>query len=167
MVKKSESSNLILNGRAALCAGKDDMSSEDENHDNNDHKTTTSSVHRFAKPDNFKTVLESGAIPDAAMIHAARKRRQKAREEGMTAESNPVQLHRAHHSFATGDFVPIEEKPVNNRKGRLVREDGDDDGSDDEQRVDMSAINGAKEREERREKFYSVQQECNIPAQSI
>lgn len=41
-----------------------------------------------------------------------------------------------------------------------MREDGDDDGSEDEQRVDMSAINGAKEREERREKFYSVQQEC-------
>lgn len=26
----------------------------------------------------------------------------------------------------------------------------------------MSAINGAKEREERREKFYSVQQECML-----
>lgn len=52
---------------------------------------------------------------------------------------------------------------MNNRnKSRLVREDGDDDGSDDEQRVDMSAINGAKEREERREKFYSVQQECML-----
>lgn len=168
MVKKSESSNLILNGRAALCAGKDDMSSEDEHHEDNDnHKKTTSSAHRFAKPDNFKTVLESGAIPDAAMIHAARKRRQKAREEGITAENNTVQLHSTHHSFATGDFVPIEEKPVNNRKGRLVREDGDDDGSDDEQRVDMSAINGAKEREERREKFYSVQQECKNPAKFL
>lgn len=51
------------------------MSSEDEN------ESKESSAHRFAKPDNFKTVLESGAIPDAAMIHAARKRRQKAREE--------------------------------------------------------------------------------------
>lgn len=61
-----------------------------------------------------------------------------------------------------GDFIPVEEPPVNNRKSRLVREDGDDDGSDDEQRVDMSAINGAKEREERREKFYSVQQECML-----
>lgn len=51
------------------------MSSDEE--DANDGQT-----HRFARPDNFKTVLESGAIPDAAMIHAARKRRQKAREEG-------------------------------------------------------------------------------------
>lgn len=42
-----------------------------------------------------------------------------------------------------------------------MREDGDDDDqSDDEERVDMAAITGAKEREERREKFYSVQQEC-------
>lgn len=38
--------------------------------------------HRFAQPDEFDFKLESGAIPDAAMIHAARKRRQKAREEG-------------------------------------------------------------------------------------
>jgi GC-rich sequence DNA-binding factor len=62
-----------LNGRAALCAGRDDMTSEDEE-DNN-------SGHRFSKPDQFKIALESGVIPDAAMIFAARKRRQKAREE--------------------------------------------------------------------------------------
>lgn len=40
--------------------------------------------------------------------------------------------------------------------------EGDDDMDEDEERVDMSAINGAKEREERREKFYSVQQECML-----
>lgn len=39
-------------------------------------------MHRFSKPDNVKKVLESGAIPDAAMIHAARKKRQRAREMG-------------------------------------------------------------------------------------
>lgn len=81
MVKKSESkakdARLILNGRAALCAGRDDMSSEEE--DNND------AAHRFSKPDHFKTLLESGAIPDAAMIHEARKKRQKAREQGKRA----------------------------------------------------------------------------------
>lgn len=60
-----------------------------------------------------------------------------------------------------GDFIPIEDKPPDNRKGRLVRE-GDDDLDEDEERVDMSAINGAKEREERREKFYSVQLECML-----
>lgn len=79
VVKKSEPDKIILNGRAAICAGKNDMSSEDEESTNN---TDDISKHRFSKPDNFKTVLESGAIPDAAMIHAARKRRQKARELG-------------------------------------------------------------------------------------
>lgn len=72
------SNKVILNGRAALCAGRDDMSSEDEEKSQNEHHQ----LHRFNKPDNFKTVLESGEIPDAAMIHAARKRRQKAREQG-------------------------------------------------------------------------------------
>lgn len=133
VVKKSEPDNLILNGRAALCAGKDDMSSEEED-------VKPKSQHTFSKPDNFKLVLESGTIPDAATIHAARKRRQKAREQG--------------------DFIPVEETKESTKKGkRLVREDGDEDGSDEEERVDMNAITGAKEREERREKFYSVQQE--------
>lgn len=54
---------------------KDDLSSEET--DENDH----SKSHKFSQPHNFKKVLESGAIPDAAMIHAARKRRQKAREQ--------------------------------------------------------------------------------------
>lgn len=56
------------------------------------------------------------------------------------------------------EFIPIEEPPE--RKGnRLIRDDGEDDGSDEEERVDMSAITGVKEREERREIFYSAQQE--------
>lgn len=135
MVKQSEqhsNPNLILNGRAALCAGRDDMSSEEEE---------DATMHRFAKPDHFKAVLESGAIPDAAMIHEARKKRQKAREQG--------------------EFIELEEKkPVNNKKGRLVREDADDDDQSDEERVDMAGITGAKERAERMEKFYAVQQEC-------
>lgn len=56
-----------------------------------------------------------------------------------------------------GDYVAIEEKkPADNRKGRLIREEAEDDASEDE-RVDMSAITGQKELDERREKFYSVQ----------
>lgn len=82
MVKKTEQQhNLILNGRAALCAGRDDMSSEDESHEIDDSK------HLYNKPDEFKTLLESGAIPDAAMIHAARKKRQKARELGKRTQN--------------------------------------------------------------------------------
>lgn len=76
MVKNTEPEpNLILNGRAALCAGRDDMSSDDE-------PESDENQHRFRKPDSFKALLESGAIPDAAMIHEARKKRQKARELG-------------------------------------------------------------------------------------
>lgn len=76
VVKKTETEpNVVLNGRAALCAGRDDMSSEEE-------QEPDDSQHRFRKPDNFKALLESGAIPDAAMIHEARKKRQKARELG-------------------------------------------------------------------------------------
>lgn len=66
-----------MNGRAALCAGRDEMSSEDDEDENN-----FDGNHRFSQPDDIKLKLEAGAIPDAAMIHAARKRRQKAREEG-------------------------------------------------------------------------------------
>lgn len=152
MVKKTEAEpNVVLNGRAALCAGRDDMSSEDES------ESADGSVHRFKRPDSFKSLLESGAIPDAAMIHEARKKRQKARELGMNRYSCDYSFKFIKFTMCfTGDYVAIEEKPVDNRKGRLIREEAEDDASDDE-RVDMSAITGAKEREERREKFYSVQ----------
>lgn len=158
VVKKTEAeSNLILNGRAALCAGREDMSSEDEA-DANDHS------HRFKKPDNVKDFLERGAIPDAAMIHEARKKRQKARELGRPKKSIGIDLFASmkkmlillHCSFL-GDYVAIEEKkPADNKKGRLIREEAEDDGSEDE-RVDMSDIKGTKELEERRERFYSAQ----------
>ncbi|XP_058119129.1 PAX3- and PAX7-binding protein 1 isoform X2 [Anopheles coustani] len=144
VVKKTDPANLILNGRAALCAGRNDMSSEDEeSHDAVEQEAgqQRGHHHRFAKPqDNFKMCLENGVIPDAAMIHAARKRRQKAREQG--------------------EFIPVEEPKEDKSKKRTVQEDGDGDGSDeDDDRIDMSAITGAKEREERREQFYAVQRE--------
>lgn len=66
------------------------------------------------------------------------------------------------YRLISGDYVPVEEtKPVDNRKGRLMREEAEDDASDEE-RVDMSAITGQKELEERREKFYSVQGQGNL-----
>ncbi|XP_055310966.1 uncharacterized protein LOC129573860 [Sitodiplosis mosellana] len=70
VVKKTETeSSLVLNGRAALWAGRDDMSSsEDESVSKEPHQ------HRFTKPDNFKALLESGAISDAHMVHEARKK---------------------------------------------------------------------------------------------
>ncbi|KAL5273599.1 PAXBP1 family protein [Megaselia abdita] len=135
VVKKSEP-DLILNGRAALCAGRDDMSDEEE-------QDEADLNHRFSKPENLRKFLESGSIPDAAMINAARLARNKKRIQG--------------------EIIPLEEKKpdlkVDKKKGsRLVREEdaGDDEVSDDE-RVDMNAISGAKEREERRDQFYAAE----------
>lgn len=117
----------ILSGRDALCAGKDDLSSEEED---------LPSVHRFSKPDNFKKVLESGAIPDAAMIHAARKKRQRARE--------------------LGDHIPLEEEKEPEDTGRLQRED-ENELSDDE-RIDMDVNLLRRDQERRREQFLASQE---------
>lgn len=62
-----------------MCAGRDEMSSEEETENAPEDK---SFGHRFSQPDEFNFKFESGSIPDAAMIHAARKKRQKAREQG-------------------------------------------------------------------------------------
>lgn len=119
---------LILSGRDALCAGKDDLSSDEDD---------MPTLHRFSKPENFKQVLESGAIPDAAMIHAARKKRQRARE--------------------MGDYVPVEdEEQQQEDAGRLLRED-DNDGSEDE-RLDMDVNLAARDQERRRERFLAAQE---------
>lgn len=64
-----------------MCAGRDDMSSEEEEENDNDFEGR-GECHKFSQPAEFDFKLESGAIPDAAMIHAARKKRQKAREQG-------------------------------------------------------------------------------------
>ncbi|EDV41782.2 uncharacterized protein Dana_GF17646 [Drosophila ananassae] len=147
VVKKSETPEGILNGRAALCAGRDDMSDEDnQSEDGGQDK----SHHRFSKPEHLKQMLESGSIPDAAMIHAARKRRQRAREQG------------------AGDFIPIEEpKEQPKISTRLPCEDVEGDQSDDEERMDMNDITGRKEREERREQFYAVENDCMRTPQEI
>ncbi|XP_072388932.1 PAX3- and PAX7-binding protein 1 [Diabrotica undecimpunctata] len=123
--KKPPTPPLILSGRDALCAGVDDLSSEEDEPQN----------HKFNKPDNFKRILESGAIPDAAMIHAARKRRQRARE--------------------LGDFIPTEEEEPED-KGRLLRED-EHEGSDEE-RIDMEINLNLRDQERRREQFLAAQE---------
>lgn len=115
----------ILSGRDALCAGKDDLSSDEDD---------PPIMHKFSKPDNLKCVLESGAIPDAAMIHAARKRRQRARE--------------------LGDYIPVEEEEPEDT-GRLMREDDND--VSDEDRIDMDANPMIRDQERRREQFLAAQ----------
>lgn len=125
MVVKNSETSRILNGRAALCAGRNDVS-DDEDDDG-------PGVHKFSHPDSVKIILESGQIPDAAMIHAVRKRRQRARELG-------------------GDYIPVEEIQEKD-KGRLVREDDESD----EERIDMSVNHAARDRDMRREQFYASQ----------
>lgn len=62
-----------------------------------------------------------------------------------------------------GEFIPVEEPKEDKNKKRTVQEDGDGDGSDeDDDRIDMSAITGAKEREERREQFNAIQREGKL-----
>uniref|UniRef100_A0A1B6M7W2 GCF C-terminal domain-containing protein n=2 Tax=Graphocephala atropunctata TaxID=36148 RepID=A0A1B6M7W2_9HEMI len=116
--------NPVLNGREAEMAEKDGSSSEDEK----------GAGHKFSHPDHVKQVLKSGKIPDAAMIHAARKRRQQARE--------------------MGDFIPIEEKvsKYDSKGSRLVRED-EHDMCDDDIRINMQVNTAAIDLERRREAF--------------
>lgn len=69
------------------------------------------------------------------MIHAARKKRQRARE--------------------LGDFIPTEEEEPKD-DGRLVRDD-DNEGSDEE-RIDMDVNLALRDQERRREQFMAAQQ---------
>ncbi|XP_034937279.1 PAX3- and PAX7-binding protein 1 isoform X2 [Chelonus insularis] len=134
VVKIKNTGPLILNGRAALVAGKDDYSSDEEESTSHSFRKTSS------KADPMKLFLESGCIPDAAMIHAARKKRQKARELGT-------------------DFIPIEEITEDKGKSRLIREDDHDRSDDDESqdRIDMSINTEARDKEKRREAFLASQ----------
>ncbi|XP_015117419.1 PAX3- and PAX7-binding protein 1 isoform X2 [Diachasma alloeum] len=135
VVKIKNTGPLILNGRAALVAGKDDYSSEDEEN-NKGHSFRKNT----AQPDTMKLLLQSGCIPDAAMIHAARKKRQKARELGT-------------------DYIPIEETTEDKGKSRLIREEDHDrsDDDDDEDRIDMTVNTEARDKEKRREAFLASQ----------
>ncbi|KAH8369131.1 hypothetical protein KR009_002447 [Drosophila setifemur] len=159
VVKKSETPEAILNGRAALCAGRNDMSDEDDQSEDGGHDKTR---HRFSKPEHLKQMLESGSIPDAAMIHAARKRRQRAREQGKlgccSESRTDFIVLSSPNTLGAGDYIPIEEpKEPPKLSTRLPCEDVEGDQSDEEERVDMNDITGRKEREERREQFYAVE----------
>ncbi|KAG1654087.1 PAX3- and PAX7-binding protein 1 [Nymphon striatum] len=89
-----------------------------------------------SKPDDpVRKALECGAIPDAAMIHAARKQRQQARELG-----------------ASSDFIALDE-PQDNKDSRLIRDD-DNDVSDEENQGRISFTVNTREKE--RAKLYEA-----------
>lgn len=70
---------IILSGRAAFTAGKDEVSgSEDESEEESNQNGQGS--HTFRHTDkSVRALLDSGAIPDAAVIYAARKKRQQVK----------------------------------------------------------------------------------------
>ncbi|GFS26357.1 PAX3- and PAX7-binding protein 1-like [Elysia marginata] len=89
----------------------------------------------------FQAKLARGEIPDAKTIHFIRKQRQMARE--------------------TDNFIPVEDSKASVNKtstARLVRDD-DNDKSDDgeEDRVDFSLDQAARERQEMRDKFLATE----------
>lgn len=89
----------------------------------------------------FQAKLARGEIPDAKTIHFIRKQRQMARE--------------------TDNFIPVEDTKIASNKtstARLVRDD-DNDKSDDgeEDRVDFSLDQAARERQEMRDKFLATE----------
>ncbi|KRX20307.1 PAX3- and PAX7-binding protein 1 [Trichinella nelsoni] len=65
----------------------------------------------------FSKIVSGGLIPDAKVIHMARKRREAAREE----------------SNFSAEFIPLDDtQRYRNEKSRLIREDDEDDDSEDE-----------------------------------
>ena len=93
-----------------------------------------------------------GSIPDAAMIHAARKHRAQAREMGGLA-----------------DYVRLEDMPDYEREqqatmssARLVREDENDKSDEEERddgRLDFSVDLLTKDKQQRREAFMAAERE--------
>ncbi|UJR25042.1 hypothetical protein I4U23_006402 [Adineta vaga] len=102
-----------------------------------------------------KLMLRSGVIPDSTMIHAARKRRQMAREMGVP--SDYISLNNAAAAAAA-------ENGASNRKSRLVRDDendaSDDSGPEDPHIVSMdrNTSRAENERQKIRDRFLELEQ---------
>ncbi|XP_022193893.2 PAX3- and PAX7-binding protein 1 [Nilaparvata lugens] len=130
----------VLNGREALATLSE---SSDEEEGATKHGTMR---HKFSHSDQMKQLLRRGCIPDAAMIHAVRKRRQEARELGV--EYIPLNENNGQEKESKTDMM--------NANSRLVRED--DEGSDDEEKIiKMSVHSAVADKERRREAFAAAQ----------
>ncbi|CAH0747041.1 unnamed protein product [Diatraea saccharalis] len=110
---------LILSGREALAAdGAGDVSDsppEEEAEEEDQH-----GFHRYrAESVRAALAVAPGHIPDAALIHAARKTRQQAREIG-------------------GDYIALKTEAAPG--SRLVRDDGSGDDDDEEGRVHVRGL---------------------------
>ncbi|XP_069192333.1 PAX3- and PAX7-binding protein 1-like [Procambarus clarkii] len=132
----------IVNGREAESIGaKPGDSDEDDPNTPGKHKFRSKSTRTSHSLDPWKKILQSGQIPDANMIHAIRKQRQQAREQG--------------------DMVPLDDTVrVEETKSRLVRDDDNDRSDDDgESRMDFSVNQQARDRQQRQEAFEAAQAE--------
>lgn len=144
----------VLNGREAEALhmeSEDDEEDDDDDTANEENGSGISYGHKFRRPaagggaaihDAVRRALEQGQIPDANLIHEARKRKQMARDMGTGPE-----------------FVPVDNVDrLKKEKGRLVREDDDNDQSDEERLDFSSATNAAKiDRDKRIEDFNAAQ----------
>ena len=135
VVKIKNAGKIVLNGEEAITVSNNDHSSEEEDEERG-HKFQS----RSAQSANMKFILQSGCIPDAAMIHAARKRRQKARELGH-------------------DYIPVEEQRNEGTSSALIREDDQDqsDDEDNEERINMNVNLDALDKENRRQALLDAQ----------
>lgn len=112
--------------RASSEQGEEEME-VDSNEDQEEEGDQKSAGGAFKENLSALSLLRPGEIPDAAFIHAARKRRQMARELG-------------------GDTPLVENDPTNKR---LVHEDenGDMDDDEDEKRIVFSGVNTKSQRQ--------------------
>ncbi|KPI93613.1 GC-rich sequence DNA-binding factor 1 [Papilio xuthus] len=112
--KKVSLEGLILSGREALAAdGAGDLS-DDEMEAEEDSR----GFHLYRAESVRAALAQPGHIPDAALIHAARKTRQQARE--------------------LGDFVPIRSEAAPG--SRLIRDDGSGDDDDEDGRIEVCGL---------------------------
>ncbi|KAL4707144.1 hypothetical protein ACJJTC_018879 [Scirpophaga incertulas] len=121
--KKVTLEGLILSGREALAAdGLGDVSGdsggEEEGEGDEIDDGSARGFHRYRAESVRAALAVPGHIPDAALIHAARKTRQQARE--------------------LGDYVPL--KPDNGPGSRLVRDDGSGDDEDEDGRIHVRGL---------------------------
>uniref|UniRef100_T1HQR8 GCFC domain-containing protein n=1 Tax=Rhodnius prolixus TaxID=13249 RepID=T1HQR8_RHOPR len=125
----------ILNGREAIAAVQEGISSEEE------EDSSDIGPKYIKQSDSVKLLLKKGKIPDAATIHAARKQRQHVRE--------------------MGEVVPLPEETANrfdvNNKSRLVREDDNDVSDAEEERINMAVNIAAEDRIRRKAEFEAAQ----------
>ncbi|XP_030030952.2 PAX3- and PAX7-binding protein 1 isoform X2 [Manduca sexta] len=133
--KKVTLEGLILSGREALAAdGAGDISEEEDDEEDR-------GFHRYRAESVRAALAVPGAIPDAALIHAARKTRQQARELG-------------------ADFIPVpSEAPAGSR---LVRDDdGSADEDDDEGRIHVRGLDLPSDKPKRGTAAASPDEEIN------